>query len=186
MKDARSVSPDETEEIEQLVDLAVSYLDHGNVFMARKITARVLDMAPAHERALLLFGEICFQRGDMEGSEDIVRRCLSLHPNSYDGYFHLAQVMIARFKLDSALKALEASLSINPEYYDAMLCKANLLYWLDDDSYKDWIKKAEDVDPYRTQFFVSEVWITAKIPNVEAIEMFKRLPPEWSPWAENN
>jgi len=65
---------------------------------------------------------------------------------------------------EEALKYADNALAINNKYFDALITKAQLLFWIGDEKYKEIVEQCYTIDKKRTENFMKNCWID-KIPN---------------------
>lgn len=63
------------------------------------------------------------------------------------------------FYFEEALKYADKSLNLDREFFDALFTKAQLLFWLGDEKYKDIVEHCHKIDKKRAERFMKHFWI---------------------------
>ncbi len=128
----------------------------------------ILDAYPACDEALLMKMVASIAINDYEGADVCFEQCKKVdlcNPEVYvlKWQLELEKILktgnIAAEDLQKSIFFLNTALKINPRYFDALISKAQILFWLGDDKYKNIISKCRRVDAQRTKNFLDKHWI---------------------------
>jgi predicted O-linked N-acetylglucosamine transferase (SPINDLY family) len=117
-----------TPEVEQLILRGVELQNAGKTDSAVSIYRSVLESTPSHPVALYSLAAICLNRGDNEEGMACAQRCLSSASASpLAWYIHGVALKAAR-RFDEALVNFDHALSLDPNYVEPHLEKANIYF----------------------------------------------------------
>ncbi len=109
---------------EALIEIARCYLLLGKNDISKKILKRVLRLHPENLNALLLKSWFYYLKDDLNKSEKICRKIISINSNFADAYYNLALIELERGEIENSISYLEETLNIEPGHTDA----SKLLY----------------------------------------------------------
>ncbi len=127
---------------------------------AGEIADEVLEKDPENKMALQISTQSKMMEGDLDRTEKILDRWENIY--SEDPYIFLHRALLCIMKMDflSALKEVDEALEIEPELYDAVEMKAQLLDFLDDERAEGAVEKAKELDEEQTEMFLDGCWLT--------------------------
>lgn len=146
----------------KVIHEAEDLIEAGNYKEALKVCNRILKAHPTCEEALLMKAECLFHLVKPDQALECLKTLLEINPNSDQAHFQFATIMFAARELKTALNAVNESLKIDKNNFDSLILKAQILYQLNNDSYKSWIEKARKIDAKRTKNFMKRYWIKEK------------------------
>ncbi len=98
----------------QALAIAVQHHQAGRLAEAETIYRQVLVAEPNNAAALELLGTLLGQRGDMRGGEELLRRALSIWPESFSAYINLGEFCRRQGRPGEALAATMESIRYRP------------------------------------------------------------------------
>ncbi|MEK6845293.1 MAG: hypothetical protein AABY26_00925 [Nanoarchaeota archaeon] len=148
-------------------------IQHGKYPEAIKVCDLVLDAYPICNEALLMKMTANISTNDYKSADACFERYKEIDPDNPEIYVLKWQLELEKVlkagnitidDLKSTIPFLDTAIKINPQYFDALISKAQILFWLGDDEYKKHIGKCRKVDAVRTKNFLAQHWIR-DIPN---------------------
>ena len=152
-------SEDNAEE-DCLYEEAVALVEEENFSEALDACNELIRMNPKNDDALLLKIEALFGLGRLEEIESILQECKKINPSDPFIHFHQANLFFAKRELETALEEINKALEADPDCFDFLILKAQLLFLLNNDSYRDLIEKARKIDGKRVENFFKKFWIS--------------------------
>lgn len=146
----------------EVIHEAENLIEAENYEKALKVCNKILKAHPGCEEALLMKAECLFHLAKPDQALACLKTVLEINPNSDQAHFQFATIMFAMRELKTALNAVNESLKIDSNSFDSLILKAQILYQLNDDSYKDCVEKARKVDAKRAENFMKKYWIKEK------------------------
>jgi predicted TPR repeat methyltransferase len=105
--------------LEEAVSVAIILQKSRQFVAAREVYRRVLEIAPAHPRALHYAGLLAHQQGRNEEALALIERSVALVPDQADWYSNLGIVLQSDQKLDSAICSYRRAIEIDPGHANA-------------------------------------------------------------------
>ena len=142
-------------DIERAMEALLNEDLHTAIKLANKVLRRGFDI-----NAALIKAEALTKLGRYFESDEIVEKVLA----QAEGEEKLMAYAIGcmnkafTFRFKEALEWADRGLEIK-EDFDLLITKANVMYWLGDDYFCDYIEKARKIDDERTDRFLREYWI---------------------------
>jgi len=156
---ALEYSEDNAEE-DYLYEEAVSLVEAEEFLEAIEMCNELIRINPENDDALLLKVEALTGLGKFEEIEPILRECSKINPHNPFVYFHQAELFLVRRNLEAALDSINKSLEMNPDCFGFLIMKAQLLFLLNNESYKDLVEKTRKLDGKRLENFLKKIWIS--------------------------
>jgi tetratricopeptide (TPR) repeat protein len=116
---ASSPTPQEQEQTQQALDLAVQHHKAGELPKAEGIYQQILQANPNQPVALHLLGLIAYQYGKNDLSVDLMTKALAVRPDYAEAHCNLGISLSDQGKLDGAVASYNKALTINPDYAEA-------------------------------------------------------------------
>jgi len=123
--------------------------------LASKVLKRVFDVDAA-----LIKAEALTKLGRYFESDEIIEKVLAEAEGEERVMAYVIGCMnrMLTFRFKEALKWADRGLEIE-ENFDLLISKANIMYWIGDDYFCDYIERARKIDDERTDRFLREYWI---------------------------
>ena len=102
-----------------LNDEAFALLDKGDKQGAKAIFEQVCAIDATDAESRMMLGVILAENGDLKNSENYLRQALALDDKYSDVYYYLCNVLRAKGKESEALKCLERSVELDPDFANA-------------------------------------------------------------------
>src|SRR5262245_2757485 len=96
--------------VEEAIAVAILLQKDARLDDAAIVYRRVLEVAPAHPRALHYAGVLAQQQGRSEEALSLVERSLALEPDRADGYNNLGIILQSTGRADEAVAAYERAI----------------------------------------------------------------------------
>ena len=109
------------QEINVLLNTAVSYHQEGRFPEANLLYAKVRSIDPNNHSALQLSGVLAAQTGNIEISLNLLSRALSLKPDYPEALSNRGNVLQKLGRFDEALQDYNKAISLKPDYIDALI-----------------------------------------------------------------
>lgn len=93
-----------------LINLAIGFIQAGDLDKARDILAQTYQFEPSDERALYLLGTIFQLKGDLERAVFCYLQFLAIDATNPEGYLRLGECLMTAGELDNASDALKSAL----------------------------------------------------------------------------
>lgn len=128
----------------------------------------ILDAYPMCDEALLMKMTSSIATDDYENADSCFDRYIKLDPDNPEVYVLKWQLELEKVFKSGDISAenfrktisfLNLALEIDPRYFDALISKAQILFWLGDNEYKKTILKCRKIDATRTKDFMEKHWI---------------------------
>lgn len=142
---------------------------------AKEMIKDVLESEPDNRDALFLMVQANLMEGNFEEAYEILDEWEEHFPNDPYKYIQLAQVHITKLDFRSALESIDKALDIDPDLFDAVITKAQILSFMEDERYEGFIEKAKEIDEERTERFLKECWIDDAVCYAGVDTLFDRL-----------
>jgi tetratricopeptide (TPR) repeat protein len=157
----------------QKAELAINGQDWE---VAVELADEILLLAPENEDAMLIKAEALTHLDRVMESDILLDRVLERNPRCVMAYVLSVFNSMAVMDLQEALRFANKGLGIDPEDFDLVMSKAQLLYWLGDPEYKSWIEEARRINRDRTDDFMAFHWIEEVPPTHPASVTVNLLP----------
>lgn len=119
----------------ELSNRAIYHSEQGRIFIqmeryddARAAYERALQVSPNDPVAIVGLGDVAYFSGDIAGSIPFFQQAAEVDPTYSYAFYSLAYSYFDLEQFDNALRAVREALSIDPEYTDAVLLLADILY----------------------------------------------------------
>lgn len=132
--------------MEDRLDRAVEYAD------------KVLEIEEDVE-AMLIKAEALMRLNRVEESDEVVDRILEKQPDNIEAVKNKGMNCLMSLNLMEALHWADEGMKLNPEDFDVLISKANIMYLLGDDRFCEYVERARKVDRERTENFLWHFWI---------------------------
>jgi tetratricopeptide (TPR) repeat protein len=86
---------------------------------AKRLYAKLLDMAPDHAASAINLGTICYNERDYDRAERLYRSATEADPDYALAFFDLGNVLDEQARLSEAIDAYQRALTLVPDYADA-------------------------------------------------------------------
>jgi tetratricopeptide (TPR) repeat protein len=135
---------------------------------AIKLCDFILDAYSECDEALLMKLTAGIAIGNYESADACFEKYKEINPNNPEVYLLKWQLELEKILKTSTITAedlqrtitfLNTAIKIDSQYFDALISKAQILFWLGDDEYKKLIHKCRRVDALRTDNFLNKHWI---------------------------
>ncbi len=123
---------------------------------AKEMIKDVMESEPDNRDALFLMVQANLMVGNFEEAYEILDEWEEHFPNDPYKYIQLAQVHITKLDFRSALESIDKALDIDPDLFDAVITKAQILSFMEDERYEGFIEKAKEIDEECTEWFLKE------------------------------
>lgn len=145
---------------------------------AMKETKEILVNNNEDVQAWIFKARINIERGNDNEAIAAIKKCEEL--DNQDAFIPLlwSQFYIMKtvedeelsdtFYFEEALKYANKSLDLDNEFFDALITKAQLLFWMGNEGYKELIEQCHKIDKKRAQNFMKYSWIN-QIPNTHPL-----------------
>ena len=140
-------------DIERAMEALLNEDLHTAIKLANKVLKRGFNVDAA-----LIKAEALTKLGRYFESDDIVERVLAEGEDDVMAYVIGCMNKAFTFRFKEALKWADRGLEIE-ENFDLLITKANVMYWLGDDCFCDYIERARKIDDERTDRFLRTYWI---------------------------
>ena len=134
----------------------------GKYKEALKLADEILEIIPDAEEALLLKTIILPPLGRTSEAEEILKFANKKYGKTADWNFHRAQLYFWNGSLSKAMEFMKQALEKNSDNFDALIGYANYLDLAREESFKEYLEKAEKLDKERAKRFKKKYWITQK------------------------
>lgn len=136
---------------------------------ALKVCNKILDAHPTCQEALLMKVAANIAQGNYDEAKDCIGKCKKISGDNPNLQLLMAQIYISKisrskseineddFKM--ALKHIDEARKMAPNNFDANMYKSQLLYWLGDKKYTNFVDKCYEIDKKRTENFMKNSWI---------------------------
>jgi predicted O-linked N-acetylglucosamine transferase (SPINDLY family) len=114
-------------DLPSLLQQAVSAHQRGDLAMAERLYAQVLDASPDNADALHLSGVLAAQRGDPAAAVERIRRALAIAPANAPTHLNLGNALRDLGRGDEALASYDRALALTPQYPQALVNRGNVL-----------------------------------------------------------
>ncbi|HMD53384.1 MAG TPA: tetratricopeptide repeat protein [Phycisphaerae bacterium] len=105
--------------IQQAFDLALQHHRDGRLVEAEKFYRQILVHQPDNADALHLLGVIAAQTGKQEAGAELIKRAISLNPNSAVFYINLSIALVNLHQSEAAMDASLQAVRLNPASSEA-------------------------------------------------------------------
>lgn len=103
-------------DISKSTQLAIQYLQDGNLTLSEQIFRDILRVQPDNVSALHFIGVIFYQRKDYDSSIHYIRKALQLGPNYVDAHNNLGLVLQEINQTDEAIISYEKAVALKPDF----------------------------------------------------------------------
>ena len=114
-------------DVQQLLDLATGFLQHGNLAEAEEHCLRVLALAPTNFQVANLLGAIRSQQGRNEEALALIGGALKNYPNAIGSLLNYSNVLKLLGRDEEALVYCDKVLALEPGHTGAWYNRGNLL-----------------------------------------------------------
>lgn len=159
----------------RLIDEARDLLDQRRFAEAINNLKEVLDIIPDDEEAISLIAEAYASLDDKNNADKYRRLLHEINPENPEFFIMEAQQAVLRQDFKQGLENVDRALKLCPDYFDAIIMKAQLLYWQDNKDYKKFISLARQIDKKRTDRFMKEFWIEGIPESHPSVQVSKGL-----------
>ncbi|MFH1365475.1 MAG: hypothetical protein ABIH28_02750 [archaeon] len=149
-------------ELDEMFYEADQSIIKGKYKEALKLADKILEIIPDAEEALLLKTIILPPLGRTSEAEEILKFVNKKYGKTADWNFHRAQLYFWNGSLSKAMGFMKQALEKNPDNFDALIGYANYLDLAREESFKEYLEKAEKLDKERAKRFKKKYWITQK------------------------
>jgi tetratricopeptide (TPR) repeat protein len=153
----------EENEIDQLIDQAILFLETQRPEKTIKIINKILSKNKNNDLAWLIKGEAWMILGELGEAEKSFKECEKINPKNPNLFLNKANLNFIKNNFTVALRECNKGLKHKPKFFDLIIIKANILYQLGKKDYKIWIEKAKKINKQRTQEFMEKFWIHEKL-----------------------
>ncbi len=123
---------------------------------------QVLEIMPDEEEPLLLKCQILPYLGRAKEAEEILNRLAKKKKKSTYWHFYQAGLSFWNGNIANAIKSIKEAVKKEPDNFDVLASCAQYLYLDMDDSYKDYLERAREIDAKRMKNFEKKHWINRK------------------------
>ena len=145
-------------DVSTLLKIAMYAIVEGKVERAIKYADKVLEIEDNID-AMTIKAEALTRLGKVQESEKIIDEVLKRQPDNMEAIQTKFMNCVWSFNLKEALLWADEGLKIDPENFDLIIGKANVMYWIGDDYFCDYIERAREIDEERTENFLRNHWI---------------------------
>ena len=124
--------------INNLMTLAVGYLQNGDLAGAEKLLKQSLTVAPRNSEALRLLGVTYAFKKDLQEALKALDKAIKIDPNNWLAHSNRGNVLKDLNQFDAALKSYEKTIALQPNYAEAYNNRGNL--YQDLKRYEDAVK----------------------------------------------
>ncbi|MFZ3135938.1 MAG: tetratricopeptide repeat protein [Thermodesulfovibrionales bacterium] len=121
MNNIRHTAFGEIQDINKSMQLAIEYVQTGNLKEAESLLEKILRVQPNNVNALHFSGLVCYQRKEYFSALIYIKKALQLAPNYADAYNNLGSVHQEIGQLNEALTNYQKALQINPDFLEACI-----------------------------------------------------------------
>ena len=150
-------------ETDELIDDALELMDEQKYAEAIKILKNALGIMPECEEVLSLIVEAYTAIGNNKEAQKYLKKFQQVNAENPGFLLSSVHQHILKEEYDDALRETDAVLKVAPDWFDAIITKAQLHYWLGKE-YQSFIDMAGRIDKKRTDNFMKKLWIE-EIPN---------------------
>ena len=108
-----------TEDTRLLMEQADSYLDEGNLKMARQMFQRVCELDPGHAEAWMMTGVIDIDIGNFNEAEKMLNRSIEIDGSYADPNYFMATLLLKKNDIQGAYSYCEKAVRLDPDFNDA-------------------------------------------------------------------
>ncbi|MBI4146798.1 tetratricopeptide repeat protein [Candidatus Woesearchaeota archaeon] len=145
-------------EPDDLIEDALSLMDKRKYSKAIPLLQKVLNIIPEDEEALSLIIEAHVALGQSKEAQEYSARLMDINPENPEFLLSIVHQHILKEEYDAALKKVDVVLKMAPDWFDPVIMKAQLHYWLGKE-YQSLIDIARRIDKKRTDNFMKKFWI---------------------------
>ena len=120
-------SPNSPAHVRTLFQRAIGLHQQGNLALAQRAYAEVLQADPRHADALHLLGVIAAQSNDPAAAVELIERAIAIDPLNFAAYGNLGSALHGLRRLREALAAYDQAIAIKGDYADAHFNRGNVL-----------------------------------------------------------
>lgn len=106
---------------EQQFREAVQLFQSGRLEQAQSAGRRLLEQQPEHPGALLLLGEIAWQRGNNREAQNLFRRAVTVNPGDPQANYRLGNVLFATRQTDEAARHYHRALELKADFWQVLV-----------------------------------------------------------------
>ncbi len=110
-----SVVPPPGPDLASLVAEANEHFRMGRMTQAQQCYQRVVEIDPAHAKALYVLGGIALNDGNTAAAIDLVRRAIDSDPHNGDFHFSLGTVLVSIGRSADAIPCFQAAVRLRPD-----------------------------------------------------------------------
>ena len=121
-----------------------------------------LEIIPDEEEALLLKSQILSYLGKAKEAEEILNNLAKTNRKSTYWYFYRAGLYFWHGNIANAIESIKEAERKEPNNFDVVASCAQYLYLDKDESYKNYLEKARNIDAKRMKNFEKKYWISQK------------------------
>jgi thioredoxin-like negative regulator of GroEL len=146
-------------EEEYVLEEAFKALNNANYNEALEMCNWGLEMNPNDENLLSIKIETHLNLGNFKEAQKTLLKLEKINPAYPPLHLFSATISIFEPNLKKALKEINQALKTDPNHFDFIITKAQILFLMDDDNYKNYIDKVKQIDAKRTNDFINNLWI---------------------------
>ncbi len=144
------------------------FIEQEKYEKAIKVCNQILVVYPECDEAWLIRLEADLATDNYDDANICFEMCKKIDPDNPYLYYLKWQLELEKILQSSksgaedyrkTLNYLDAALKVSPKYFDALMSKAQVLFWLGDEKYKKLISKCSKIDPVRSKNFMKNHWI---------------------------
>ncbi len=159
------------------IKLCIKYFEEGNYEKSLNCAERLLKKED-NTIAKIIKAEALWKLGDFVRAEAILDEVMQKE-KILDAYIAKAALYVDLGDFEEALNVVNEGLLKYPDSFHLNIMKAQILYWLGDKNYKNFVERAREIDFIRTEIFMDTFWIYDLPPThpllQKLVEAFKHL-----------
>lgn len=113
--------------LNNLMTLAVGYLQNGDLDSAERMLKQALTMAPKNTEALRLLGVTFAFKKDLQEALKALDKAIKVDPNNWLAHSNRGNVLKDLNQFDAALKSYDKTIALQPNYAEAYSNAGNAL-----------------------------------------------------------
>ncbi len=142
---------------------AFTCVEQGKFKRAREIAEEVLESTPDDVDALSIMVQTLLLAKDQKGAREALDRWEKIDPEDPYLFTQNAQYHICNLDFDRALEYLDKVLEREPDFFEGLIMKAQILSLMGEKSHEEFIRRAREVDEEQTEDVLGSYWIDAVI-----------------------
>lgn len=142
---------------------AESHLERKEFSKAKEIAEGVLEYEPENRYALYILAEAGMMEGDFDLVKKVLKEWRELYLDDPYPFILSAEFCLMEADFQSALEEMDKALKIDPNNFDSLIFKAQLLDLNGDERAEELIERAKDLDEERTARVLDKYWLTGTL-----------------------